>query len=43
MEIENKSAAGNSFEGQTDSGSKGKNTQGQRDPVPQPPAKQVSP
>lgn len=36
-----KSAAGRSFEGETDSGNKDKNTQEQRAPVSQPPATQV--
>lgn len=43
METENKSVAcaGKSFEGQADSGSKGKITQEQRDPMPQSPATQA--
>lgn len=43
MEIENKSiaCAGESFEGQTDHGNKGKTTQEQRGPVPESPATQA--
>lgn len=43
VETENKSVAcaGKSFEGQADSGSKGKITQEQRDPMPQSPATQA--